>query len=356
MNRTARFAVLAAALAAAACSRKAALNYKHCLKLRVGMTKTQMLELMGAPDETSPYVEGKSLPYLKGRTAFEWNNPATMPGPDHVSFSEDTGKIESIRCSNAEITAAVYVEPPAPAVSTAAAVARSTAPAAVPMAVAISSAPSDLNAALAAYGKKNLTEAFRITRPLAVAENADAQLLLGLIYSDEQVHGPEAAAEAQKWFYRASRKKNAEAAYAYADSIEHGGAAAVNVATEYSAAADMRCPAAEARQGLLLMEGYKDVVAKDPEEGLKMLARAADDGSARAALELSDRLLAAKDPVEAYRRALAASKHPVVTKYEDPLHAFSNAWSAEDAAAAKGRLKTLEIQLTPAQRAKAGKP
>ena len=128
MRRLALLAVCAALPAAAGCGRKLAVNYKHCLKLRVGMTREDMLKVMGEPEETLPFVEGKSLDYLRGRTAYEWSNPATMPGPDHVSVEDATGKIASIRCSNAEISASVFVEPPEP--STAAAVSPSSAAAA----------------------------------------------------------------------------------------------------------------------------------------------------------------------------------------------------------------------------------
>ena len=107
--------LLLASLALPGCSKKAAANYKRCLKLRVGMTRDAMLQLMGPADETMPYVEGKSLPHLKGRTAYEWANSATMPGPNHVSVEEASGKIASIRCGNVPITAEVFVEPPAPA-------------------------------------------------------------------------------------------------------------------------------------------------------------------------------------------------------------------------------------------------
>lgn len=117
MSRRAALAVLLFALTA--CSRKAALNYRHCLRLRVGMSREDMLKIMGDPEETLPFVEGKSLEHLRGRTAYEWSNPATMPGPDHVSVVDATGKVASIRCSNAEITTAVFVEPPAPSSATA---------------------------------------------------------------------------------------------------------------------------------------------------------------------------------------------------------------------------------------------
>lgn len=353
----ARSAVLAAALAACACSGKDALNYKHCLKLRVGMTRDDMMKIMGPPDDTAPYVEGKSLPHLKGRTAYEWNNTATMPGPDHVSFSETTGQIESIRCANAEITASVYVEPPAPKVSTAAAAAVSTTSAsALSTAPVEPVAPGGLADAFAAYKKKNLLEAFKIAKPLAASDNPDAQFLLGLLYSDEQVHGPEAPAEAQKWFYRASRKKHAEAAYAYALAIEKGGAQAVNVIPEFELAASLRCPAAELKRGRMLIDGYKDELAKDPEEGEKLLRQAADDGSTQALLVLSDRARDAKDLVEAYRRAKTAADRPLADKYGDPLHAYSFAWSESDRASAREKVKALEAQLTPAQRAKAKAP
>ncbi|MBI2387245.1 MAG: hypothetical protein HYV14_14730 [Elusimicrobia bacterium] len=101
-------------LAAAGCSRQAAQNYRRCLKLRVGMTREQVFAAMGQPEETFPYVEGKSLPHLKGRTAYEWSTPASMPAPNRVSFEDATGKAESIRCGDAVITAAVFIEPPAP--------------------------------------------------------------------------------------------------------------------------------------------------------------------------------------------------------------------------------------------------
>jgi hypothetical protein len=115
-----RSAILLLALALTACSRKAEAHYRRCLHLRVGMTKDDLLKYMGEPDEVQPYVEGKSLEYLKGRTAYEWSNPATMPGPDHVSVSDATGLVESIRCSNSEITAPLFPEFAAPAaVSTA---------------------------------------------------------------------------------------------------------------------------------------------------------------------------------------------------------------------------------------------
>lgn len=110
--------LLAGLLLAAGCSRQASLNYRHCLKLRVGMTREQVFAAMGQPEESFPYVEGKSLPHLKGRTAYEWSTPASMPAPNRVSFDDASGKAESIRCGDSVITAAVFVEPPAPAVST----------------------------------------------------------------------------------------------------------------------------------------------------------------------------------------------------------------------------------------------
>ncbi len=122
-----RGALLLAVLAAGACSRRAELNYKHCLRLRVGITKDQLFKVMGPPEDTFPYVEGQSLDYLKGRTAYEWSNPAAMPGPDHVSVDDASGLVESIRCSNSEISAQVFPEAAAPP-------AASTAPARTPAA------------------------------------------------------------------------------------------------------------------------------------------------------------------------------------------------------------------------------
>jgi hypothetical protein len=105
----------ALALGLAACGGgKTARNYKKCLKLRVGMSGFQVEEIMGKPDETFPYVEGKSLPHMKGKTAFEWANPASMSAPNRVTLSEESGVVESIRCGDTVVTATVFVEPPAP--------------------------------------------------------------------------------------------------------------------------------------------------------------------------------------------------------------------------------------------------
>jgi hypothetical protein len=110
---------LVALLLAAACSKQPGQNYRHCLKLRVGMTREQLTAVMGPPEETFPYVEGKTLPHLKGKTSFEWGTPASMPAPNTVTLDDAEDKITSIRCGDSVVTAAVFVEPPAPAVSTA---------------------------------------------------------------------------------------------------------------------------------------------------------------------------------------------------------------------------------------------
>lgn len=105
-------------LAAAACSKQPALNYRNCLKLRIGMTREQLFQAMGQPEETHPYVEGKSMPNLKGRTSYEWSTPASMPAANIVSVDDAAGTIASARCGDSVVTAAVFVEPPEPAVST----------------------------------------------------------------------------------------------------------------------------------------------------------------------------------------------------------------------------------------------
>ena len=79
------------------------------------MTREKLVEIMGEPEETFPYVEGKSLPHLKGRTSYEWSTPATMPAPASATVDDVTGKITSARCADAVITATVFVEPEAPA-------------------------------------------------------------------------------------------------------------------------------------------------------------------------------------------------------------------------------------------------
>lgn len=127
-----RLAFLALSLALTACSRGTGQNYKNCLKLRLGMTREQVFAVMGEPDATNPYVEGKSLPHLKGRTSYEWENVSRFPGPNHVSVEEATGKVASVRCSEVVISAEVFVEPPSLSTAAVAAAARVSLPAALP--------------------------------------------------------------------------------------------------------------------------------------------------------------------------------------------------------------------------------
>lgn len=148
-------ALLVALLLAAACSRKTAQNYRHCLKLRIGMTREQVVAAMGPPEETFPYVEGKSLPHLAGRTAYEWGNPASMPAPNRVSFDDASGTAESIRCGDAVITTAVFIEPPEPVLSTSAAPGAAL-PASVP--VAPRRAPGEASSSSARSSGRPLTE------------------------------------------------------------------------------------------------------------------------------------------------------------------------------------------------------
>ena len=329
-----RAAALVLAALAAACSRQAELNYKHCLKLRVGLSKEDMLKVMGAPEETNPYVEGKSLPYLKGRTAYEWSNPATMPGGDHVSVDEASGKIESIRCSNSEITASVFNEPPAP--SSAAALSPRAAPA---QAAAVSSAPAPALAdAVAAYRKKDFVPAMRIAGQLAQNGDPDAELLVGIIFLNGAAPGreKEGQAAALLWFYKSARQKNAEAQAIYASSIRDGGTPAQTVVDEIKLAADAKSPAGELLQADVYLKGlYSDIVPKDEQEGERWLKLAAEGGDPTAQLALAHRLQARKDSAEAHRWALAASEHPLVDKFSDPLHSLTSAWTPEQAADAK---------------------
>ncbi len=113
-----RSAALTVLFLLSGCSKQPGLNYKHCLRLRIGMTREDVLKAMGPADETIPYVEGKSMPNSLGRTSYEWVTPSSMPAPAHVTIEDASGKAESIRCSDVVVTAAVFVEPPAPEVST----------------------------------------------------------------------------------------------------------------------------------------------------------------------------------------------------------------------------------------------
>ena len=101
-----RLAFLLACLAlAAGCRKPSAGAYKRCLTLRLGMTREQLLATMGEPESASPYVEGKSLPHMKGLTAYEWPNGGSIPAPNYASVEEATGRVRSVRCSDVVITA-----------------------------------------------------------------------------------------------------------------------------------------------------------------------------------------------------------------------------------------------------------
>jgi hypothetical protein len=340
-----RAAALALLSLAAACSRQDELNYQHCLRLRVGMPKADMLKIMGEPEEIQPYVEGKSLPYLKGRTAYEWSNPAMMPSGDRVSMDDATEKIESVRCSGAEITAP-FIPPSHP--STAAAVSPSAPPPA--RAVVVSNAPAPgLADAVAAYSRKDFVRAMRIAGPLARGGDPDAQMLSGMIFLNGAVPGREKDGQnvALTWFYKAARQKHAEAQAVYAATLMENGMPSETVVDEIKRAADLGSPAGERLQADVYLKGlYPDIVAPDEQEGARWLKLAAQSGDPTAQLALARRLHA-KDPVEAYRWALAASRHPLVDKFQDPLHSLTTAWMPEQQADAKKLLQ--ELLLTPAQ-------
>lgn len=154
--------LLLGALLLAGCSRNAGKNYGNCLKLRLGMTKEQLLQIMGEPDSVSPYVEGKSLPHLKGRTSYEWENAARFPGPNHASVADATGRVESVRCSEVVISAEVFVEP----------VASTSAPAAV-----VAALPAALPEEVAPDPAEAVIEALKMLRPRgAAAGDATADL------------------------------------------------------------------------------------------------------------------------------------------------------------------------------------
>jgi uncharacterized protein len=342
-------AALALLALAAGCSRQPELNYRHCLKLRVGMSKADMVKIMGEPETTLPYVEGKSLEYLKGRTAYEWSNPASMPGGDHVSLDDAGGRIESIRCSNAEITTSVFVEPPAPSSATAAAPAAPPAPAPAAAAVPAPGLPD----AIAAYRKKDFVTAMKIAGPLAQKGDPDAQLLAGMIFLNGAAPGQEKNGEqvALMWFYKSSRQKNAEAQASYAAAIMGGNSTDQTVFDELKLAADLKSPAGERLFSDVYMKGlFPEITPKDEDEGEKWLTLSAEGGDPAAQLDLARRFQTArKDLVEAYRWALTASRHPLVDKFADPLHGLSSAWTPEQKAESQKLLKELKSVMKPDQ-------
>ena len=342
---------------AAGCSRQPELNYKHCLKLRVGMSKADMVKIMGEPETTLPFVEGKSLDYLKGRTAYEWSNPASMPGGDHVSMDDASNKIESIRCSNSEITASVYVEPPAP--SSAAAVSVATAAVAAP-AVAVSSAPTapapDLKAAFAAYKKKDFVTAMKIAGPFAQNGNADAQFLAGLVFLNGAAPGHEKDGQnvAMMWLYKSSRQKQPEAQAVYASALIDNNGPSTTIVDEVKAAADEGSPAGLRMLADVYLKGlYPDVTPKDEDEGGKWLLKAAQAGDPTGELDLAHRSQAAKDLPEAYYWALLASRHAVTDKFSDPERTLSASWTQGEKEDAEKLLKELRSVMTPVELLKA---
>ncbi|HXS99299.1 MAG TPA: tetratricopeptide repeat protein [Elusimicrobiota bacterium] len=347
-----KLAALFAAALLTGCSRQAELNYKHCLKLRVGMTKADMVKVMGEPETTIPFVEGKSLDYLKGRTAYEWSNPASMPGGDHVSLDDASGKIESIRCSNAEITAAVFVEPPAP--STATAVAPSTAPAAP--AAAAPSAPAapapSLAAAFAAYRKKDFVNAMKIAGPFAQNGDPDAQFLAGLIFLNGAAAGHEKDGlnVAQMWLYKASRQKHAEAQAVYTANLMASNGPSTTIIDEAKTAAATGNSAGLRLLAKVYLSGdYADVTPKDEDEGEKWLLKAAQAGDPTGQLDLAHRMKDKKDLVESYHWALLASRHPVTDKFTDPEHSLSSSWTQAQKDDAAKLIMELRAGMKPAQ-------
>jgi TPR repeat protein len=347
-----RIAALAALLLAAGCSKQAELNYKHCLKLRVGMTKAEMVKVMGEPETTLPYVEGKSLAYLKGRTAYEWSNPASMPGGDHVSLDDASGKIESIRCSNAEITASVFVEPPAP--STAAAAPPSSAPAAAKTAASPAQEPPALSLKVAfdAYKKKDFVDAMRIASPYAQNGDPDAQFLAGLIFLNGAAPGHEKDGlnVAQMWLYKASRQKHAEAQAIYTANLMANNGPSPTIVEEAKTAAATGNPAGLRLLADVYLKGqYQDVAPQDEEEGRKWLLKAAQAGDPTGQLELARRSRDKKDLVESYLWALRASKHAVTDKFADPEHSLSSSWTQAQKDDAAKLIMELRSVMKPAQ-------
>lgn len=346
-----RALVLAVLALAAGCSKQAELNYKHCLKLRVGMTKADMVKVMGEPETTIPYVEGKSLDYLKGRTAYEWSNPASMPGSDHVSMDDASGKIESIRCSNSEITASVFVEPPAPSTATAA-ISPSTAPVKAAAAPAQEPPALSLKVAFDAYKKKDFVNAMRIATPYAQNGDADAQFLAGLIFLNGAAAGHEKDGMnvAQMWLYKASRQKHAEAQAIYTANLMANNGPSTTIVDEAKAAAATGNPAGLRLLANVYLKGeYQDVAPKDEDEGEKWLLKAAQAGDPTAQLDLARRSQAKKDLVEAYHWALLAAKHPVTDKFTDPEHSLSSSWTQGQKDDASKLIMQLRSAMKPEQ-------
>jgi TPR repeat protein len=332
---------------AAGCSRQSSLNYSHCLKLRVGMTKDQLISVMGAPEETLPFVPGKSLDYLKGRTAYEWSNPASMPSADHVSVDDASGKIESIRCAGADITAPYVLETPLR--STGTAVSASTgAPASPPAAPVLGLAD-----AVAAYRKKEFVTAMQILGPLTQAGDSNAEFLAGLVFLNGAQPGREkdGAMASLPWLYKASRQKNAEAQAVYAFASMGNGTPAETVVEEIKLAAELGAPAGQLLLADVELQGlYPNLIPRNVQDGERLLGLAAKGGSPTAQLELAHRVQAsAKDLVEAYRWALVASRAPLVDKLQDPLHSLTKGWTPEQRADAKKLLDELGKAITPAQ-------
>jgi len=194
--------------------------------------------------------------------------------------------------------------------------------------------------------------ALKIAGPLAENGDPDAQLLSGEIFLNGAAEGREKDGQnaALMWFYKAGRAKNAEAQAAYASVLAANGSPGKAAVAEIQLAADLGSPAGQLLESDVYLKGlYTDMVPKDEQAGEKWMALAARGGSPTAQLAFAHRLSARKDLVEAYRWALAASKHPLVDKFSDPLHALTNAWTPEQLADARKLLQELKGAMTSAQ-------
>src|SRR5690606_1452233 len=111
--------------------------------------------------------------------------------------------------------------------------------------------------ARAAYLEERYEKAMELARPYAEQGNAEAQMLLGSLYTNG--HGGKADTdEAARWFSRAAAQGNANAQYLYGMLLEYGdvtGASSEKARENFLAAAEQGHHPAQTELGMMFASG-----------------------------------------------------------------------------------------------------
>ena len=220
--------------------------------------------------------------------------------------------------------------------------------------VAAAASP-DLAPALAAFARRDFKKVVVLTKPLADKGDAEAELLLGMVY----FVGPEGGMRqsefnlAEKYFWDARERKSPEAAYALALLFQQGGdeVPPKELGDAIIGAAAMGSPGGQAMLGTTRMKGLPPLIPRDSAESLKYLRLGAAGGSPDAFFSLGlmyehGRVNEARPLIEAYRWLWRAARAPVVEPLDHPLnpsHWHRAKWEAK----ARQELASLEQKMMP---------